>query len=194
MKTFIQIGSNVGDDYFYHNIIKPLKEKSNIILIEPNSNIIEILNKNYKSIKNFHNINILCNGLVHDKNINTLYDTDTTELGNVINRKSFNGSGVLNFEPIIFEELCTSFCITEVEILYIDTEGYDYTLLDNIDFFTYKIKNIYCEKWPYDNDSDTFKTGQSYFNKSILPKMNKLYYNFEEIHDGMTMHFFKKIN
>jgi FkbM family methyltransferase len=191
MKTYIQIGSNIGNDYFYHNLIKPLKEKSKVILIEPNPNVIQTLNENYQTIKDFHDVNILCKGVVHDKSINTLYNTDATELGNVIKRKSFSGSGVLNFEPILFAELCSLFSITEIEILYIDTEGYDYTLLDNIDFFKYKIKNVYCEKWPYENDSSICKTGQSYFNESILPKMNKIYDSFDEMHDGMNMHLFK---
>jgi len=196
MKTYIQIGSNVGNDYFYHNLIKPLKEKSKVILIEPNPNVIQTLNENYQTIKEFHDINILCKGVVHDKSINTLYNTDSGGgFGNVIKRKSFvSEGGILNFEPILFTELCSLFSITNIEILYIDTEGYDYTLLDNIDFFKYKIKNVYCEKWPYENDSNigvSCKTGQSYFNEVVLPKMNKIYDSFNEIHDVMDTHFFK---
>ena len=50
MKTYIQIGANIGDDDFQREV-ESLTEPSRIVLIEPNCKLINELNNNYQKIK-----------------------------------------------------------------------------------------------------------------------------------------------
>ena len=101
----------------------------------------------------------------------------------------------MQFEPITFEELCreTNIDKEDIEELHIDTEGYDYTILNLIDFSQWKIKKVYAEVWPHDEDSTaTIKTGPLFFRETILPKMNLYYSLHEETMDLMPTHVFER--
>lgn len=193
VKNYIQIGSNVGKDTFYNRVLD-LHEKSRIFLIEPNSELIPELKKNYSKI-NLHEIVILNVGIVHDKNINRLFLYTDSGHSSVINRKSHPFvSGTKNFFPMTFEELCEKFSIREIENLYIDTEGYDYSIIDSINLNEYDIKKIECEEWPYDIDSSgDLITGPRYFEEYIKPKLLNHHYDYStDTHDGMKTHVFLK--
>ena len=176
MKTYIQIGTNNGDDDFF-KLVSGLTEKTNIFLIEPQFDLIPIIESNYKSLIDKHNITILNNGVVHDKIINSLYKYDETTngvLSSVIHRKSYDYVvGSINFEPITIFEICDKYKIGKIDLLFIDTEGYDYTIINSLDLDKLNITEIICEIWPYDIDSnDTIVTGPTYFNDIIIPKLN----------------------
>jgi FkbM family methyltransferase len=176
MKTYIQIGTNNGDDDFF-KLVSDLTEKTNIILIEPQSDLIPIIESNYKGLMDKHNITILNNGVVHDKTINSLYKYDETTngvLSSVIHRKSYDSVvDSINFEPITISEICEKYKIDKIDLLFIDTEGYDYTIINSLDLDKLNITEIICEIWPYDIDSnDIIVTGPTYFNDVIIPKLN----------------------
>ena len=176
MKTYIQIGTNNGDDDFF-KIVSNLTEKTNIILIEPQSYLIPTIESNYKGLIDKHNITILNNWVVHDKTITNLYEYEETTngvLSSVIHRKSYdNVVNLINFEPITILEICDKYKIDKIDLLFIDTEGYDYTIINSLDLKKLNITEIICEIWPYDIDSnDTIITGPTYFNDVIIPKLN----------------------
>jgi FkbM family methyltransferase len=175
MKTYIQIGTNNGDDDFF-KIVSNLTEKTNIILIEPQSYLIPTIESNYKGLIDKHNITILNNWVVHDKTITNLYEYEETTngvLSSVIHRKSYdNVVNLINFEPITILEICDKYKIDKIDLLFIDTEGYDYTIINSLDLKKLNITEIICEIWPYDIDSnDTIITGPTYFNDVIIPKL-----------------------
>jgi FkbM family methyltransferase len=175
MKNYIQIGTNQGNDDFF-NIVKKIEGKANIFLIEPIKDLIPKIEECYDSLKESHNIFILNNGIVTDKKINRLniyLSNGDMALSSILNRKSYEDIvGVIDFNPLTFEELCETHNIKEIELLYIDTEGYDYTIINSIDLYEIKISKIICEKWDYDIDStDEIRTGPTFFNETILPKM-----------------------
>lgn len=181
MKNYIQIGTNQGNDDFF-NIVKNIKEKSNIFLIEPIKTLIPIIENNYNGLKEYHNIIILNNGIVTDKNINKIIiyqDSGDFALSSIIERKSYqNAVDSVEFEPLTFQELCETYNIKEIELLYIDAEGYDYTIINSIDLNQINIRTLVCEKWDYDIDSSDFiRTGPIFFNETIIPKMKN--YNLE---------------
>jgi FkbM family methyltransferase len=176
MKTYIQIGTNNGDDDFF-KLVSNLTEKTNIILIEPQSDLIPIIESNYKGLMDNHNITILNNGVVHDKTITSLYKYDETTngvLSSVIHRKSYDYVvDSVDFEPITIPEICDKYNIDKIDLLFIDTEGYDYTIINSLDLTKLNITEIICEIWPYDIDSNnTIVTGPTYFNDVIIPKLN----------------------
>ena len=181
MKNYIQIGTNQGNDDFF-NIVKNIKEKSNIFLIEPIKTLIPIIENNYNGLKEYHNIIILNNGIVTDKNINKIIiyqDSGDFALSSIIERKSYqNAVDSVEFEPLTFQELCETYNIKEIELLYIDAEGYDYTIINSIDLNQINIRTLVCEKWDYDIDSSNFiRTDPIFFNETIIPKMKN--YNLE---------------
>ena len=196
MKAYIQIGSNSGHDDFFRKV-SLLKEPSKIILVEPNSSLINDLTSCYKELSNFHSVIILNKGVTEDSTLNTLVLYDHHGFSSVISRKTHpKVTGTMQFEPITFEQLCkeTNIDKEDIEELHIDTEGYDYTILNLIDFSQWKIKKVYAEVWPHDEDSTTtIKTGPLFFKETILPKMNLYYSLHEETMDLMPTHVFERL-
>lgn len=195
MKNYVQIGTNNGNDSF-KLFVQTLEERANIFLIEPNSGLINDIHESYKHLKANHNIVVLNNGIVHEKNFtNTIFvydDPNMHALSSIVDRKSFPFSRKsLNFFPLTFSEFCSQYNVAAIELLCIDTEGYDYSILDSINFDEIQIKVIECEKWPYDEDSSSLiKTGPSFFQNYLLPKMTNRYSVIECTRDGMTTHLF----
>lgn len=176
--VYIQIGSNVGNDYFF-DLMKTLKQSSKIILIEPNPSLIEALKDCYKDLSEVHDVFILNVGICYDSN-NLLYKYENDNkavLSSILNRKSHpHAIDIIKFSPITFDDVCKIFNCTDIKLLCIDTEGYDYWILNNINIEKYKIETIECELWPYDIDSEeNIKTGPTFFETVIFPKYSKIY-------------------
>ena len=78
--------------------------------------------------------------------------------------------------------------------LHVDVEGYDYQILNSIDFTSLTIYHIECEVWSYDVDSTDFiKTGPKYFDEVLKPKMEAHYRIDGTVTDGMSTHVFTRI-
>jgi FkbM family methyltransferase len=215
MKNYIQIGANTGcthkkenDSYecdeFYH-ICEKITEPSNIFLIEPNKILLSKLMEYYSKLNNKNlKIKIFNIGIVGDntKNTNTLYvyGDDNNEnilygLSSIIRRKSWNKVlDTIPFIPKTFNDFCSENNIVDVEVLFVDTEGMDYEILNSIDLNKINIKNIYFEYWPYTNDDLDNKI---LINDSILKKIFEKYNNYTitEIYlGGMKSYFMNKKN
>ena len=193
MKNYIQIGTNNGDDEF-KKMMEKLDEKSNIFLIEPNFNLIKTITEQYKKLSTTHQVFILNIGIVSDKTINilNLYKTGDGH-SSILKRKSHDCIiDKITFTPKTLREVLKEYNIQEIELLYIDTEGYDYTILNSTPLEEFSIKEIICEVWPYDIDScENIKTGPSFFENVIKPKMFN--YDISTITlDGVINHRFIK--
>jgi FkbM family methyltransferase len=136
MKTYIQIGANVGNDFFQKKM-ETIIDPSLIILVEPNSKLLEELKSNYKSLENKHKI-IICNKAISNENKKTvlyIYETGDGH-SSLIVRKSHNCVAErVEIEAITFNELCNIYKTKDVEMLFIDTEGLDYEIINSIDFY-----------------------------------------------------------
>jgi FkbM family methyltransferase len=181
MKTYIQIGSNVGEDDFYKKI-EFLTEKSRVILIEPNNDLIQTLEKNYTSLKERHEI-IICNKAISTNNNQTyLYKYTSDGHSSLINRRSHQQvTEILPIEAITFNKLCEVYQIQEVEYLCMDTEGLDYEIIISIDFEKVKINSICFEVWDHEFDdlNNKFQTGNTFFLEQVKPKLKK-YFTFKQ--------------
>lgn len=187
MKNYIQIGTNKGNDNF-KTIISNLEERSQVILIEPNMNLIKIIESDYLSLKDKHNIIILQKAITTENKKVELYFWGADEHSSLIKRKSIliDPKEIMEVEGINFNFLCNEMNIIDIECLQIDTEGMDYEIINSIDFQKLDIKTIIFEKWSFDNDdlNEQYETGPSFLNNILKPKL--INYNWSEIkHDSM---------
>jgi len=135
----IQIGAGTGNDSFY----EWLKEQENCeaFLYEPHPESFEKLTEFYSD----KNLNVhLFNQAVVDKDQQYIefYLSENSDLSSVI-KKSF-ANKPHRVEAQNLNHLLSSF--EEVEMLWIDAEGYDYQLIDSLDLEKNLIKNIVFEK------------------------------------------------
>ena len=71
-----------------------------------------------------------------------------------------------------FNSLCEQLSITNIELLFIDTEGVDYEILNSIDLSKIDINNIIFEYWPHENDdlNSQYRTGDKFLYDVVVPK------------------------
>ena len=157
-KVLFQIGTNTGEDDF-NKIVKasnPLK----VILVEPNSDLNEKIYKSYKNIDiilenvaitevsvNEVKLVIPKNGKSDDPNNRHSYGPSCFSLLPLDNwGDSFD---YLISEGLSFNDLCKKHNINDIHYLQIDTEGYDATIINSIDFENINIDIIRYEYWDF---------------------------------------------
>ena len=177
MKTYVQIGANIGADDFQKEI-ESLVDLSLIVLVEPNYNLLDKLKENYSGISNKHEV-VICNKAISTKN-NTekLYLYPESGHSSLIKRKShITPVGEMDVELITFSDLCKIYNISEIELLQIDTEGLDYEIVNSINFKEVKINTLIFEVWNYleDDLNSIYTTGQEFLNQINKDKLEKLY-------------------
>lgn len=192
--VYVQIGANVGNDHF-QKIIESVKDKSKIILIEPNIDLLEELSNNYKELNDKHEIIIIDYGISLTNELLDFYlYNDISGHSSLIKRKSHPPDIFKKIKTLSFNEFCEKLFIKDIECLYIDTEGLDYEILNSIDLSKINIQTIYFEKWGFDNDdsNEKYRTGPQFL-QIILMKFENYKYEIEFI-DGMeTYKLTKKI-
>ena len=174
MKSYIQIGANVGDDDF-QRLIESVDERVRLILIEPNIDLIDELTNNYSNLKNKHEIIIIPSAISTTNGTFKFYlRTDMKHFGgaSLLNRKGYDLNIIREVAAITFDKLCENYSIDVVEYLCIDTEALDYEILNSIDLSKVNIKTIFFEKWDSGDEdlNENFKNGINFLNKFIVPK------------------------
>ena len=174
IKNYIQIGSNVGNDLFQH-MISQSTEKLNVILIEPNVDLLSDLSKNYNQLKEIHDINILAYGIsLTDEKIFNMYIYPESGHASLIHRRTHPLKPITTKKIITttFNSLCEQLSITNIELLFIDAEGFDYEILNSIDLSKIDINNIIFEYWPHENDdlNSQYRTGDQFLWDVVVPK------------------------
>jgi len=156
---FIQIGTNDGNDMFrkYVELFNPKK----VILIEPNSDLIETIRENYSFYKNDL---VILNCAINTKNEDvTLYKSELhrhesahfslvpmNDWGN-----SLDELNTIKSKSITFDYLCSIYNINHIHFLQIDTEGFDAEIINSIDFNKFTIDLLRFEEWSFSNECFT---------------------------------------
>jgi FkbM family methyltransferase len=157
-KISVQIGSNRGNDDFYDLVKNNTDTK--LILVEPLKVHNKSLEECYSNFKNKYIENIIINDNPNERTSKIYYHKfDGLEYGNNYELASLNKQHSLNIrgeyseEDLICEEipsltlnqLFEKYGIYEIDILCVDTEGYDEKIIKSIDFEKFKINEIYYE-------------------------------------------------
>lgn len=181
MKTYVQLGSNVGNDHF-QKMVESLSDRSFIVLVEPNPHIKPILNNAYVDLASKHKIVICTYGVSDKTGEGTLYFYWDHVLSSMIRRKTTESdpTSEIKIQTITFQRLCEMCEITEIEQLSIDTEGLDYQILLSIDIEKINIREIIFEEWWPENDD---KNGVYETGPVVLERVKEKYkdYNWEKI-------------
>jgi len=189
MKIYIQIGSNIGNDSFY-KMVEQLKEKSRIILVEPNPKLKNKLSDRYQKLANNHDVVICTSGISTVDGEAEFYLYYAHQLSSLIKRRTIEEgpSGTIKIKIITFKTLCDSLNIKDVDHLSIDTEGLDYQILMSIDLNERNISEIIFEEWwpEQDDINGIYDTGPK-----LLEKVKEKYkdYNWERVVIGNMQNF-----
>jgi FkbM family methyltransferase len=162
--NLVQLGANVGKDHVQQLITKHYNTFKNIILVEPVPKCLPILKENYKHIDN-----VSIEGSVIISDLNTppgevdFYYPDYPEYDGVFNfevsslnkehaiRNACGGDEyVKSFKlpSLNFDSLLNKYSLTTIDFLFIDIEGEDEKLLENLDLPKYDFKVV---MWEYNH-------------------------------------------
>jgi len=150
-----------------------LKQKNKVLLIEPVNYNLQSLKNRFKDIGNIIFENVGVSGEKKQLKFYYVKESSVKKLG-----KEW-GSGIGSFKKkhlldhhrkrfqitesdieevdikiVVFNDLVEKYNISEIEYLFIDTEGYDYQIIKSIDFNKTKINKV---KFEYKHLDDTFK-------------------------------------
>jgi len=192
MKTYIQLGANTGHDEF-QNMVTKSKDKLNVFLLEPNTDLIPTLTTTYSTLSKIHNVTICPFGIALSTGKQDLYQYGDID-GNysLLNRRCHPLKDISTSKKIetkTFEDFCKQFDIQDIECLFIDTEGMDYEILNSIDLSKVDIKTIIFEEWVHEDDdmNNTYRSGPLFLHQVVVPKYKD--YNWEEFVSGGMNNF-----
>jgi len=147
---FLQIGVHIGNDEAFEIIKNHDVEMG--ILVEPLPHLIPHIKENYKGIKN---ITIENKAIAVDDSdsISFFYDTKDpiTELSSMKKQHLLEHNvkeediKEIKVETESLNSMMDRYGITELDYLFVDTEGFDYDILMSFDMDKYKIQNIIFE-------------------------------------------------
>lgn len=135
----IQVGAGVGNDSFYEWLIE--QENCKAFLYEPHPLLFNHLVEFYKN-KNL-DVHLYNKAVVdNDKQEIEFYLSPEAELSSVIKKTYANNAH--KSEAVNLNKILSQF--EEVEMLWIDAEGYDYQLINSLDLKNNSVKKIVFEK------------------------------------------------
>ncbi len=181
----IQVGSNDGitDDY-----VRKIIKKYNLtgVLVEPLPGSFKKLRENYKNI---NNLNLVNKALDKDNKVKKFYQVGDKYLNfyhqNINVLSSFNRDHLIkwginkkhiesiNVECINWTKIFTDYNFEDVQIVCIDTEGYDHILIENLISET-KVRPVIVFEWVNIPNIELKKTF------SILKKSNYEFMKFQK--------------
>lgn len=155
MRTFVQIGTNRGNDAFC-KLVK-YSNADLTILVEPNASLITSIQKSYEGVANVFIENVAITKSEQGKVV--------LSRPNIPPRRGFSdahytlvpmdtwGNDLLRIEAdsMTFMQLCEKHDLKHIFYLGIDTEGYDSEIINSIDFKSVSIDIIKYEIWPFDS-------------------------------------------
>lgn len=149
----VQIGTCIGNDDL-GDIIKGYGEIELLVLVEPMSIHNDKILNFYKSVKNkvIKNVVILTEEdrktttFFYHKNDGPLYEVASLDKTH-ITKHGFDLDGIveLNVECMTINSLFNELNLNQVDILFIDTEGWDDSIIKSIDYDKFNIESIYFE-------------------------------------------------
>lgn len=176
-RNIVQIGSNEG----YDELTKMIDKNDFLLLVEPLKEFNESLKTCYKNISKLHIENVAITDEGCEETIFYLHKNSTTLWESSLLRshilKHFSEEdGIIEKKVKCknINELFNSYSIYNIDILFIDAEGFDDRIIKSIDFSKYDINTIYYENYHINVDE---------IEKYLMSKGYKTYRN---IFDGMN--------
>jgi FkbM family methyltransferase len=178
----IQIGANNGKDEVFDFINSNHFDLDLAILIEPIPFIIDDLKNQYKDLDKIFIENIAINDDPDSKHLtlyyieNSNYEVSSFNKEHVMRHKpedEINEIKSLDIPCMTFNDIMEKYNLTDLDYLFIDTEGLDVHIIASINFQKYNIKNITFEQIHSDGP---FNNGENA--KQILNYLEKLGYIF----------------
>lgn len=147
---FLQIGVHIGNDEAF-DIIKHHDIELGI-LVEPLPHLIPHIKENYKDIKNI-SIENKAIAVDNSDSISFFYDTKDpiTELSSMKKQHLLEHNvkeediKEIKVETESLNSMIDRYGVTELDYLFVDTEGFDYDILMSLNLNKYKIQNIIFE-------------------------------------------------
>lgn len=164
----VQIGSNRGSDDLTDIVLKNKIEK--LVIIEPMAMHNDAISKCYSEIKNkaIENLAISCS---EDSEIEFFYhlsdgpgyEVSSTDKNHVL-KHGYNSDGLVSVRvpSMTINNLFRKHSIINLDILFIDAEGLDDSIIRSIDFSEFKIKKIYFENLHLKTDIRSFLVEKGY--------------------------------
>lgn len=193
MKTYLQIGTAYGNDFFYNQIKDLDPSETRLILVEPmqwQASMDFYKDKPFKS-------EVLKNAVVpndYKENFVEMYlFGNDLNLSSILNRKAISSSNAVLCPAIKIHNLL-DMVEGEIEFLSIDAEGLDVELLNSIDYSKYKINNIFFEYWDFDDDANDNYVSKSKFDE-LDKKLSDSGFNSRETieTDGNLNYLYRKV-
>lgn len=175
----VQIGANRGNDELT-SIIKGMVV-SKLILVEPMSKFNESLLKCYRDINNLFIENIAITDDVDKKSeifyLHEKMDENVEQasllkshINKVFNRPEYTSDKPYDVQLIemkvncsTINELFNKYELSNIDILFIDAEGFDSKIIKSIDFSNFNVNKIYYENMHIDAiDMSIFLKGMGY--------------------------------
>jgi FkbM family methyltransferase len=189
-KTVIQIGSHIGNTQ-NDPIFKEIDETTQLVLVEPVKYLFDMLKDNYRE-KNVIFINKAVSDLIGEieltvpspKNDFSTLPVWASQLGSV---DPYHATGhipnllveTIKVETTTIDQIIKDHDIKKIDLLHVDTEGHDYTILMNYSF-TIKPQQVLFEHKHMDG---LLKTGVRYIDlvyRLMILGYKKVYQNSED--------------
>lgn len=146
-KVFIQVGTNIGKDFFRDVVFYHKPERT--ILIEPNEDLIDIIKTNYEGIK----VDIENVAIIENPGPVTLYHPDREGYYHgcfsLLPMNDWEDLVEIHAEGVTINSIFEKYGIGKIDFLCVDTEGYDAIILKTIDFKKNPIDLIVFENWHF---------------------------------------------
>jgi FkbM family methyltransferase len=172
----IQIGANNGKDEVFDLISQNRFNIELAVLIEPIPFIIDDLKNQYKDLDNVSIESIAINDDPNSKHLtlyyieNSNYEVSSFNKEHVIEHKpedETNEIKSLDIPCMTFNNIMEKYTLTDLDYLFIDTEGLDTYIINSIDFNKYNIQNIIFETIHADGPFTTGKNAEKTLNYLI---------------------------
>jgi FkbM family methyltransferase len=165
-KKIVQIGANRGYDDLTE-LVSNLGDLEFLLLVEPNHTLNANLMQCYKDYNyKIENVVITPN---KDKTIETFYFCEldlisSLSMEHIAKHKVGQPTHKVEYPAITINALFDKYEITEVDILFIDAEGFDDQIIYSLDFDRFNIKELYYEHIHIDNTKiEPFLESKGYY-------------------------------
>jgi FkbM family methyltransferase len=155
--NLLQIGTNIANDYFSFLVKSIGNEKiKNLILIEPQKSCNPQIHQCYIGYDfNLENIVINLDETIKKETffISKYNWLSSLKKEHIENHKTNETPIKVEVDSITLNSLLDKYSITDLDILFIDSEGMDDKIIKSINFEKYNIKKIYYEHVHINNES-----------------------------------------
>lgn len=150
-KPVVQIGSNVGSDYFY-DICKN-NNPSEIVLIEPYLDCHKSLKECYTNfVQPIHYEALVITSDDSVVEVAMRSATGRSEHSSITPLNGWSDDVVLISPATTITKIFDKYGFTNIGLLYIDTEGSDARIINSIDLDKYNIDIIVYESWNFSQE------------------------------------------